>query len=260
MSPAPIAGPSLRFDAVSLTLGRTDILRQVNLRVQAGTVHALIGPNGAGKSSLVKTLLGQTPHRGTLTLDWPGKQPGIIGYVPQALEFDRGLPMTVDDFMAAMCQLRPAFLGLSRSQGPAIGQALAAVGMLDKRGRRMGALSGGERQRVLLAQGLVPEPDLVVLDEPMAALDEAGARVFEALLARWRARGVTVLWVEHDLQAVRRLADRVTGLNRQVLCDGAPAEVLSGERLLELFSHAGAQGGQAAGAGGQPAALSGSAA
>lgn len=235
---AAFAGPALAFDRIALTLGRTDILREVSFRVAAGSVHALIGPNGGGKSSLVKTLLGQMPHRGTLCLDWPGASTGTVGYVPQALEFDRGLPMTVNDFMAAMCQRRPAFLGLARRDAPAITQALEAVGMLDKRHRRMGALSGGERQRVLLAQGLVPQPALMVLDEPMAALDEAGAAIFESLLASWRRRGVTVLWIEHDLDAVRRLTDRVTGLNRRILCDGEPAEVLTAETLLALFSTA----------------------
>ena len=231
-------GPAISFEHIALTLGRTDILRDVSFRVAAGSVHALIGPNGGGKSSLIKTLLGQMPHRGTLSIDWPGSAAGVVGYVPQALEFDRGLPMTVNDFMAAMCQRRPAFMGLSRRDAPAIEHALAAVGMLQKRHRRMGALSGGERQRVLLAQGLVPDPSLVVLDEPMAALDEAGAMIFESLLASWRQRGVTVLWIEHDLDAVRRLADRVTGLNRRILCDGEPVAVLTAETLLGLFSTA----------------------
>lgn len=228
-------GPAIEFADVSLDLGRTRILERVAFQVAAGSVHALVGPNGGGKSSLVKTLLGQMPHRGELTLHWP-QAPGIVGYVPQALEFDRGLPLTVDDFMAAMCQRRPAFLGLSRRHAAAIEQALARVGMQDKRKRRMGALSGGERQRVLLAQGLVPAAQLLVLDEPMSALDEPGVRVFERLLADWRQAGVTVLWIEHDLDAVSRLADRVTGLNRRVLFDDAPTRALHPERLLQLFS------------------------
>ncbi|UBM27368.1 metal ABC transporter ATP-binding protein [Pseudomonas sp. p1(2021b)] len=228
-------GPRIDFDGIDLTLGRTRILEQVCFSVAPGSVHAIVGPNGGGKSSLVKTLLGQMPHQGRLTLHWPGPRE-VIGYVPQALEFDRGLPMTVDDFMAALCQQRPAFLGLARHARPAIDAALARVGMLDKRKRRMGALSGGERQRVLLAQGLIPDPQLLVLDEPMAALDEAGIQVFEQLLQAWRQAGTTVLWIEHDLEAVLRLADRATGLSRQVLFDAPPAQALTPERLLGLFS------------------------
>ncbi|WP_415773818.1 metal ABC transporter ATP-binding protein [Pseudomonas sp. LB3P38] len=230
-----VSGPTLDFAEVSLTLGRTTILDSVTFQVQPGSVHALVGPNGGGKSSLIKTLLGQMPHQGRLSLQWPGT-PGTIGYVPQALEFDRGLPMTVDDFMAAMCQRRPAFLGLSKHYAAAIGEALERVGMQDKRKRRMGALSGGERQRVLLAQGLIPAPQLLVLDEPMSALDEAGIQVFERLLGDWRQSGITVLWIEHDLEAVGRLADRVTGLNRRVLFDATPKQALTPERLLPLFS------------------------
>ncbi|MGE8154717.1 metal ABC transporter ATP-binding protein [Pseudomonas vancouverensis] len=228
-------GPALDFDEVSLALGRTTILDKVTFTVQPGNVHALVGPNGGGKSSLIKTLLGQMPHQGRLSLHWPDA-PGTIGYVPQALDFDRGLPMTVDDFMAAMCQRRPAFLGVSKHYATAIGEALERVGMQDKRKRRMGALSGGERQRILLAQGLIPPPQLLVLDEPMSALDEAGIQVFERLLGDWRAAGITVLWIEHDLEAVGRLADQVTGLNRRVLFDATPQQALTPERLLSLFS------------------------
>jgi zinc transport system ATP-binding protein len=228
-------GPGVEFADVSLTLGRTAILDHVNFKVRAGSIHALVGPNGGGKSSLIKTMLGQMPHQGQLSLQWPAA-PGVIGYVPQALEFDRGLPMTVDDFMAAMCQRRPAFLGLSRHYAGAIGDALERVGMQDKRKRRMGALSGGERQRVLLAQGLIPAPQLLVLDEPMSALDEAGIQVFERLLGDWRQAGITVLWIEHDLEAVKRLADHVTGLNRRVLFDESATTALTPDRLLTLFS------------------------
>ena len=230
-----MTGPSVDMRQIGLTLGQTRILHNIDLHVPAGSIHALIGPNGAGKSSLIKTLMGQMPHQGALTLTWPA-QPGVIGYVPQALEFDRTLPMTVNDFMGVMTQRRPAFFGLSPRNTHAIDEALTRVGMHNKRKRRMGALSGGERQRIMLAQALIPAPSLLVLDEPMAALDEAGVAVFEDLLGYWRHNGVTVLWVEHDLDAVRRLADRVTGLNHRIVFEGEPAKVLSTEQLLVLFS------------------------
>ncbi|MBK3734799.1 ATP-binding cassette domain-containing protein [Azospirillum brasilense] len=229
-----MTGPAILFDQVDLTLGRTVILDGVSLRVAAGPVHALVGPNGGGKSSLIRALLGQAPHRGTIRLDWPGDRPGTVAYVPQSVEFDRGLPLTVEDFLAVLCQRRPAFLGPDRRID--YGAALDRVGMAGKARRRFGALSGGERQRVLLAQALIPAPDLIVLDEPMTALDEAGIAIFETLLAELSAAGTTVLWVEHDLAQVRRLATRVTGLNRRVLFDGAPLEMLSPERVFDLFS------------------------
>jgi len=234
MSGGVAGGPAILFDQVDLTLGRTVILEQVSLRVEPGAVHAVVGPNGGGKSSLIRALLGQAPHQGLIRLDWPGERPGVTAYVPQAVEFDRGLPMTVEDVLAVLCQRRPAFLGPDRRIG--YGEALARVGMADKRRRRFGALSGGERQRVLLAQALIPAPGLLILDEPMTALDEAGCSIFEELLTDLRAAGTTILWVEHDLAQVRRLASRVTGLNRRVLFDGAPAAMLSPERVLDLFS------------------------
>jgi len=227
-------GPAIVFDRVALTLGRTAILEDVSFRVAPGSVHAVVGPNGGGKSSLIRVLLGQAPHKGRVRLDWPGDGPGVVAYVPQTLDFDPGLPMTVEDFLAVLCQRRPAFLGPDRRIDYAA--ALARVGMAGKRGRRFGALSGGERQRVLLAQALIPAPGLLILDEPMTALDEAGADLFAGLLDEVRAAGTTIVWVEHDLAEVRRLAGRVTGLDKRVLFDGPPAEMLSPGRVMDLFS------------------------
>lgn len=231
-----MSGPSVSFSDVGLVMGRTEILRDVSLGVAAGSLHAVVGPNGGGKSLLTRALLGRAPHAGEIVVDWPGA-PGVVAYVPQSLDFDRGLPMTVMDALVAMTSRRPAFLRPAARDRERVLSALSRVGMAEKAGRLVGALSGGERQRVLMAQALIPEPDLLVLDEPMAALDEAGVQAFEALIRELKARRATVIWIEHDLAAVRRLADRVTGLNRTVLFDGAPDEELTPDRLLDLFSH-----------------------
>lgn len=231
-------GPALRLSGVSLRLGGSTILEDVNWEVHSGEIHAIVGPNGCGKSTLIKTVLGMMAHTGSVQLHWPGPQFGRLSYVPQAIECDRTLPMTVLDFMAAMLQRRPLFLGAGRAVRKSVEQALERVGMAQKMQRRMGELSGGERQRVLLAQSLLPPTQFVLLDEPMAALDQAGMAVFEALLADWRSRGVTVLWVEHDLMAVRRLADRVTALRRgRIQWTRTPAALADAAMLLELFAH-----------------------
>lgn len=230
-------GPSLKLQQITLQLGGTKILKGVDWHVQAGQIHALVGPNGCGKSTLLKTILGLTPHKGEVAIHWK-TQMEAIGYVPQAIECDPTLPMTVYDFLGAMCQKRPLFLGLYAQTVQRIHDALDQVGMINKANRRMGDLSGGERQRVLLAQSLLPRPSLLLLDEPMSALDTEGHKVFEQLLKKWRSDKVTIIWVEHDLDAVERLSDEVTGLKSgKILFTDKPQVLRNAEQILSLFSH-----------------------
>lgn len=235
-----LAGPAVLFEHVALTLGGASILQDVNLRIEPGALQAIVGPNGGGKSSLLRCLMGQAAHRGQISLDWPGA-PGRIGFVPQVVEFDRALPMTVRDFLAVLTTNRPAFLRARGALSARIDTMLDRVGLNGKADRRMGALSGGERQRVLLAQALIDdqgrEPDLLVLDEPMAALDAAGAAIFERIITDLHQRGATVIWVEHDIAAVRRMASRVTAIDGSILFQGTPQDELTPERILSLFSH-----------------------
>ncbi len=217
-------GPGVAFSGVGLRLGATEILRDISFAIAPGQLHCVIGPNGGGKTSLIRSLLGQMPHTGEIRIDWTGGR--RIGYVPQVLEFDRHLPMTVDDFMAIVSQDRMAIFGIARGKRRAVDEALDKVGMTGKRTRRMGELSGGERQRVLFAQALIPPPDLLVLDEPLAGIDAVGASIVAGLVAGLRDCGATVVWIHHDLAEVRRMADSVTCVERTVLFSGTPAEVL----------------------------------
>jgi zinc transport system ATP-binding protein len=217
-------GPALVFEHVTLQLGGTRVLDDVTFRVEAGALHCLVGPNGGGKTSLARALLGQMPHSGHIRLE--GDVVGPIGYVPQLPEFDRNLPMTVDDVMALLSQRRPAFMGASRPGREACAAALQRTGVQVSGRRPFGALSGGERQRVLLAQALNPAPWLLVLDEPTTGVDRPGMRLLEDLVPELHARGVTILWINHDLDQVMRLAQCVTSINGQILFHGSPAEAL----------------------------------
>jgi zinc transport system ATP-binding protein len=230
-------GPEIVLEHVSLALGNTDILVDVNLKIRSGEIHCLIGPNGGGKTSLVRCLLGQMPHTGTISIAWGEDR--TIGYVPQGLDFDRTLPVTIDDFMALVCQKhRPAFIGLSKRNRALAYAALERVGLRGKRRRKLGSLSGGERQRVLFAQALLPPPALLVLDEPMTSMDEVGAERFAALIRELASEGVTVLWIAHDLTQVRAMADTVTCVNRTVLFSGETARVLADFDAESLFTPA----------------------
>lgn len=215
-------GPAVVFDNVSLQLGGTRVLDAVSFRVEAGALHCLVGPNGGGKTSLVRTLLGQMPHSGSVRLEGDVITP--LGYVPQLLDFDRNVPMTVNDVMALLGQRRPAFLGSSRSARAANSAALQRTGVGAMGAKPFGSLSGGERQRVLLAQAISPVPWLLILDEPTAGIDEPGVRLVEALVAELHDRGVTILWINHDLEQVRRIAQSVTVINQRVSFHGSPAQ------------------------------------
>ena len=202
-----MASPAISFDDVNLSLGGVTILRNTSFRVEAGELACVIGPNGGGKTCLIRSLLGQMPHSGTIRVE--SDAPVHLGYVPQFLEIDRTLPLTVTNIMSIMVQNTPAFFGVKQKYGAQINAALDRAGFEGKRGRRFGGLSGGERQRVLFAQALMPEPNLLVLDEPTANMDESGARRIEEVVLELNATGTTVLWINHDLAQVKRIAGKV---------------------------------------------------
>lgn len=226
-------GPSIQFAHVNLALGNTPILEDVSFTIRAGTIHCIVGANGGGKTSLVRSLVGQMPHSGRISIEW--QEGRTIGYVPQTLDFDKSLPITVADFMAMTCQRRPVFLGVSRAWRKPIEAVLDRMGLSGKLTAKLGSLSGGERQRVLFAQAMIPEPALLVLDEPMTGLDLAGKEILEGAIREFARAGGTVVWINHDIVQVNEIADALTYINRKVLLDGAPRDVLASGAAIQLF-------------------------
>jgi zinc transport system ATP-binding protein len=226
-------GPTIEFDRVNLTLGATSILEDVTFTVRAGTIHCIVGANGGGKTSLVRSLLGQMPHSGRIAIQWAESR--VIGYVPQTLDFDKSLPITVGDFMAMATQRRPVFFGVSKARREEIDRMLERLGLNGKRKAKLGSLSGGERQRVLLAQALIPEPALLVLDEPTTGLDLKGKEVLERTIVEFARAGGTVVWINHDIAQVGEIADALTYIDRKVLLDGKPREALASGIAAHLF-------------------------
>ena len=226
-------GPSIKFDHVNLTLGNTRILQDITFSVRAGEIHCIVGANGGGKTSLIRSLLGQMPHSGNISIDWHDNR--TIGYVPQTLEFDKTLPVTVFDFMGLTCQRRPVFLGLARSRRQSIDEVLERVGLSGKGRSKLGSLSGGERQRVLFAQALIPEPTLLVLDEPMTGLDLHGKNILERSIIEFAQAGGTAIWVNHDIAQVHQIANTLTYIDREILLEGNPRQVLTSGVATHLF-------------------------
>ncbi|MDH3420258.1 MAG: metal ABC transporter ATP-binding protein [Gammaproteobacteria bacterium] len=226
-------GPSIEFEHVGLTLGATSILEDINFSIAAGSIHCIIGANGGGKTSLVRSMLGQMPHSGRIAIHWHDNR--VVGYVPQALDFDKTLPVTVNDFMGMTCQRRPVFLGISRARRREIDEVLDRMGLAGKGRYKLGNLSGGERQRVLFAQALIPEPALLVLDEPMTGLDVGGRDLLVGSIVEFAGAGGTVVWINHDIAQVNEIADTLTYVDRKVRLQGNAREVLRGGAAAGLF-------------------------
>lgn len=226
-------GIKIEIKNLSLTLSNNEILKDINLTINEGEVHCLVGPNGGGKTSLLRCILGQMPFQGEINMIYEGER--NIGYVPQLLDFERTLPITVEDFMGMTCQIKPCFLGLSRKVKKEVESLLKKLGVYEKRKRLLGNLSGGERQRVLLAQALYPTPKLLILDEPLTGIDRLGEDYFREIIKELKSKGVTILWIHHNLLQVKEMADVVTCIRGKVMFSGDPKKELTEENIMRIF-------------------------
>ena len=213
-------GPVVTCSDISMTFGKSRVLDNINFVANPGELHCIIGPNGGGKSTLIKAILGQMHHEGTISLDWD-TTPGKIGYVPQNIEVDKTVPLTVENFIALCVQNQPAFLGVSKKVKADIDAVLDRVNMKSKK---------------KFAQALIPAPDLLILDEPMNSIDRTGAAIFSEIIGELKQNGVTIIWVHHDLAQVREMADQVTCINREIIFNGIPRDVMDERHLLEIFT------------------------
>ena len=209
------------------------------MHIHCGQLTVLIGQNGAGKTTLVRALLGELPHSGIVShLDGQGREiPHMrTGYVPQHLDFDQEMPVTVMDFMAAAFSNRPVWLGVNRKTKREVQKALQAVDAGELAQRPLGRCSGGELQRVLLALALYPAPDLLVLDEPVSGVDQNGLKMFLDIVLRLKeTHHMAILLVSHDLQLVRDYADHVVLLDKTVLAQGTPEHVFASPAFQATF-------------------------
>ena len=232
----------LRIQNVSVRIGHDSILKDVNLHVHCGQIVALIGPNGAGKSTLLKAVLGEREYEGVISFSVPGQRnrKALIGYVPQSPVFDPGDPVTVADLFACCMSKRPAFLGLGNGTRKHIYACLERVHGEDLIDKRIGTLSGGELQRVLLALALDPIPNILILDEPLSGVDVEGMETLMDMLDEIRKTyDLSILMITHDFSMLPRYADQVVLLNKKIICQGTPGEVLHSADFRQVFHRKG---------------------
>ena len=229
----------IELDHISVTAQGEALLRDVNLHLHCGQLTALVGPNGAGKTTLVRALLNQIPHAGQVRhIDDRERTLRSVrtGYVPQQLPFDKMMPVTVNDFLAAALSRRPVWLGVGKKTREQIRDALALAQAERLQNRMLGQLSGGELQRVLLAMALTPTPDLLILDEPVSGVDQNGLALFlDTVETLKRKHHIAILLVSHDWDMVRKYADEMVLINKSVLCAGSPEAVFESDAFRQAF-------------------------
>lgn len=199
------------------------VLEDINLSVRELDFIGLLGPNGGGKTTLFKVLLGLLPPtRGQVRIMGQGVEEGRrhVGYVPQAVEFDRDFPISVWD-VARMGRLshRRLLQRYTPADDEIVAEVLRNVEMLDLRDHPIGALSGGQRQRVYIARALATEPQILLLDEPLASVDPQVSSSIYELLERLNEQ-ITILLVSHDMSAISSHVKTVGCLNRWLFYHG----------------------------------------
>ncbi|MGK5095432.1 metal ABC transporter ATP-binding protein [Deltaproteobacteria bacterium TL4] len=214
------------------------VLEKVNLVVEQGDFLVILGPNGGGKTTLLKLILGLLkPITGTIELfgKKSAKEVQRIGYVPQQTSINTEFPVSVLDVVLMGAEKTGNFRWEHYSQRKeAALKALDRVGMTDLSSNRIGKLSGGQRQRVIIARALMSQPELLMLDEPTASIDNVGKGEFYELLQQLN-QSMTIISISHDMSIIPAIAKSIACINRTLHFHPAPE--LTPEMLKMIYGY-----------------------
>lgn len=207
--------------------GDTVVLHDITTEIHKGELVGIIGPSGAGKTTLLRIILGELAPTSGITAS-ESQEALAVGYVPQLDAGERTFPITVEEMVllgsAAFSRRRPWF---DRSEKRAAATILERLEITAYRDARLSELSGGQFQRALIGRALMAQPSLLLLDEPTSGIDLRTRQQVLDLLEDLRHDGLTVVITTHDLNWVAAHLPRIICLNRTIIADGSPSEVLT---------------------------------
>ena len=233
-----MSSPSVVARGLTIRFGQFEAIAASDLELPRGCSTALIGPNGSGKSTFLNVVAGLTePWQGTIEVlgTTPRKARARISYVLQATKVNEAMPITVEEVVAmGRYAGRGLVARLSNEDRRAVRQAMERLDLIGLARRHLPELSGGQRQRVFVAQGIVQEHELLLLDEPLTGLDLISAEIIENLVAEECQLGRSVLMTTHDL-AEAAAADQVVLMSNRIVAAGPPGSVLTADHLAEAY-------------------------
>jgi zinc transport system ATP-binding protein len=221
------AEPVLVVEHLDVGIAGKTCVRDVTFTLPRQASLAIIGPNGAGKTLLLQSLLELIPSHGTIR--WAAGT--RLGYVPQRVETDARLPLRASELLRAKAKIQ----GLAQAEVQAAVDWAEAGPLMEQ---RVGTLSAGQFQKLLMAFALAGSPDVLLVDEPTASLDElAEEHIFELLEKARRERGMTIILVSHDLTLVRGSATHVLCIGGGKAWFGSAEQMLVPEVLERVYGH-----------------------
>jgi zinc/manganese transport system ATP-binding protein len=232
----------LRVEGVDVSIDGREILHDVNFQIDHGEFTGLIGANGSGKTTLFRVILGmQVAARGRVSVHGEPLQRAnrSIGYVPQKVLFDPDMPIRARDLVAlGIDGNRYGLTRRTRANHTAVDEMLHAVDAQDFADRKVGGLSGGEQQRVLIAHALVSQPELLLLDEPLANLDPGSVQEIIGLLHRVATQQQVAIFLSaHEMNPLLPVMDRVVYVANGRVASGTTDEVVRPDVLSALYGH-----------------------
>ena len=229
-----------KIENLTVKFGDIYALENVDLHINCGQLLALVGPNGAGKTTLLRALLGEVAYSGKISYKVKGITVNTpkIGYVPQKLHIEPDSPLSVLDLLACASAKRPSWSGFNQNWKKTALSILELVGAKQLANKKLALLSGGQLQKVLLATAIYPVPDIMLLDEPVSAVDASGHSLFYKIVDELRRKfDLSVVMVTHDLDCVVPHADAMVFLNRTVIAQGTTKEVLENQSVQRMLKH-----------------------
>lgn len=218
-----MAEPLVVVSKIDKSIKRQRLVADISFELGAGQIVGLCGGNGAGKSTVLRMVAGiLQPTSGDIRvngLEWKKERKRFseqIGYMPDDFQFPQG--MTAAEMLSF-------WAGLRKLPAASVQEALALVGLEDKRHKAVGTFSKGMRQRVLFAQAILAKPALLIMDEPTNGMDPYWIGEFMELLKQMKRQGQTVLFSTHQLEVAEELADYVLFLNSGRVCGEGPVEL-----------------------------------
>lgn len=239
-SAAPSSSAAIELDAAELRYGERRVWSGLSLTIERGEFIAVLGPNGSGKTSLIKVLLGLNPlTSGTVRLggEPPRRGSSKVGYVPQQRGFDSDLGARGIDLVAlGFDGHRYGVAWPNPTKRRLLHEVIEQVGATAYAHSPIGLLSGGEQQRLRIAQALLSRPDVLLCDEPLLSLDLANQKAIVDLIdERRRASNTAVVFVTHEINPILPVVDRIVYIVDGRWAIGTPEEVMTTERLSDLF-------------------------